>query len=76
MCLAGTVVAFWSLMQEMAGSSLFLSMNSVKTFRENSIVPHCKLLDLYGVYYYMIKYSSGSRIISTFQRNRKEDIFI
>ena len=45
MCLAGTVVAFWSLIQELAGSSPFTVMtnifslnllNSVKTFRENS----------------------------------------
>ena len=41
MCLAGTVVACWSLTQEVAGSSPFtvmkniLLLNSVKTFREN-----------------------------------------
>ena len=46
MCLAGTVVAPWSLAQEVACSSpfndkylLFMnSLNSVKTFRKNSIV--------------------------------------
>ena len=45
MCLAGVVVASWSLTQELVGSSPFndkisLSLdllNSVKTFRENSI---------------------------------------
>ena len=43
MCLAGTVVVPWSLTQELAGSNPFtvrtiiLSLNSVKTFRENSI---------------------------------------
>ena len=42
MCLAGTVVASWSLMQEVTGSSPFtvttnISVNSVKTFRENLI---------------------------------------
>ena len=45
MCLAGLVVASWSLRQEDAGSSPFTvmtnifrmnSMNSVKTFKENS----------------------------------------
>ena len=42
-CLAGTVVASWSLTQEVAGSSPFavktniLPLNSVKTFRKNSI---------------------------------------
>ena len=45
MCLAGSVVASWSLTQEMAGSSPFnekyfcqwiRSLNSVKTFRKNS----------------------------------------
>ena len=42
-CLAGTAVASWSLTQEVAGLSPFtlmtniLSVNSVKTFRENSI---------------------------------------
>ena len=45
MGLAGTVEASWSLTQEVAGSSPFtvmmniLSLNSVKTFRENSISP-------------------------------------
>ena len=43
MCLAGTVVACWSLTQEVAGSShfnviIFWSLNSVKTFRKNSSV--------------------------------------
>ena len=39
MSLAGAVVALWSLMQEMSGSSFFTitTVNSVKTFRENSI---------------------------------------
>ena len=45
MCLAGSVVAFWSLTQEVAGLSpcndkYFLSLNlldSVQTFRKNSI---------------------------------------
>ena len=46
MCLAGTVVASWSLIQEVAGSSPFTAMtnflslnllNSVKTFKKNSI---------------------------------------
>ena len=46
MCLADTVVVSWSLIQEVAGSSPFtvitnfLSLNllnSVKTFRKNSI---------------------------------------
>ena len=45
MCLAGAVVASWSLTQEVAGSSPFTVMtnilsvnvlNSVKTFRKNS----------------------------------------
>ena len=42
MCLAGAVVASWSITQEVAGSSPFtvmtniLLLNSVKTFRENS----------------------------------------
>ena len=42
-CLAGAVVASWSLMQEMAGLNPFtvmtnnFSLNSLKTFRENSI---------------------------------------
>ena len=40
MCLAGTVIASWSLTQEKAGLSPFTIMtnifvNSVKTFREN-----------------------------------------
>ena len=44
LCLAGAVVASLSLTQEVAGSSpftvmtIFLSMNSAKTFRENSNV--------------------------------------
>ena len=42
MCLVGTVVASWSLTQEVAGSNPFndkyFSVNSVKTFRKNSIV--------------------------------------
>ena len=46
MCLAGTVVAPWSLTQEVAGLNpfndkyllLMNSLNSVKTFRNNSIV--------------------------------------
>ena len=47
-CLAGAVVASWSLTQEVAGWQvralvlwwqIFLSLNSVKTFRENSINP-------------------------------------
>ena len=46
MCPAGTVVAPWSLIQEVIGSSpfndnyllLMKSLNSVKTFRKNSIV--------------------------------------
>ena len=44
MCLAGTVVASWSLRQEVAVWALllwwqiFFSLNSVKTFRENSTV--------------------------------------
>ena len=46
MCLAGAMVASWSLTQEMAGSAPFYckhfywalnSLNSVKTFRKNSI---------------------------------------
>ena len=46
MCLAGTIVAFWSLTQEVEGLSpftertIFLSLtmlNSMKTLRENSI---------------------------------------
>ena len=43
-CLAGAMVAFWSLTQEVAGSNpcdnkyLLYLLNSVKTFRENSIV--------------------------------------
>ena len=42
MCLAGTVVASSSLTQEVAGlrpfnKKYFLSLNSVKTFRKNSI---------------------------------------
>ena len=43
-CLAGTVVASWSVMQEVAGSSpytvmtnIFVAQFSVKPFRENSI---------------------------------------
>ena len=42
MCLAGTVVASWSLTQEVTGSSLFtvmaniLPLNSVKTFRNKN----------------------------------------
>ena len=42
MCLAGTVVASSSLIQELAGSNSLLKikyillLNSVKTFRENS----------------------------------------
>ena len=46
MCLAGTVVASWSLTQEVAGSSpfitrqIFLSLNPVKTFRKNAIDLH------------------------------------
>ena len=48
MCHAEAVVAFWFLTQEVAGSNPFtvmtnilslISLNSVKTFRENSIVP-------------------------------------
>ena len=41
MCLAGTVVAFWSLTQELAGSNPFTVMTNifftglVKTFRKN-----------------------------------------
>ena len=51
MCLAGAVIASWSLTQEMAGLSLFtvmtniLSLNSanwMKTFSENSIIVHCR----------------------------------
>ena len=47
MCLAGTVLASWSLTQEMAGSSPLTvmthfnplnSINSMKTFDENSFV--------------------------------------
>ena len=47
MCLAGSVVGSWSLTLEVAGSSPFTimanifslnSLNSVKTFRKNSIV--------------------------------------
>ena len=47
LCLAGAVVASWSPTQELAGSNPFTvvtnilslkSANSVKTFRENSIV--------------------------------------
>ena len=40
MCLVGAVVASWSLTQELTGSSPFndkYSLNSVKTFRKNSI---------------------------------------
>ena len=43
MCLSGTVVAFWSLTQEMAGSSPFKVMTNIfvtefsETFRKNSI---------------------------------------
>ena len=43
MCFASTVVASWSITQQVAGLSLFtvmtniFSLNSVKTFRENSI---------------------------------------
>ena len=42
MCLAGAVVASWSLIQDVAGSRPFndkylLLLNSVKTFRKNSI---------------------------------------
>ena len=49
MCLAGAVIASWSLTQEVAGSSPFTiatitlslnSANSVKTFRENSIMKY------------------------------------
>ena len=42
MCLAGAVVASWSLTQDVAGSSPFvvmtniLSLNSVKTLKKNS----------------------------------------
>ena len=42
MCLAGTVVSFWFLTQELAGSNPFTVMTNicvtelVKTFRENS----------------------------------------
>ena len=44
MCLAGTVVASWSLAQQEAGSSPFIVMtnifaNSVKTYRKNSNTP-------------------------------------
>ena len=59
MCLAGYVVASWSLTQEMAGSSSFTiatiilslnSLNSVKTFRENSIIKYqCYRLLILGV---------------------------
>ena len=52
MCLAGTVVASWSLAQGVTGSNpftvIFLSLNllnSMKTFRENSII-HPKRLRL------------------------------
>ena len=47
MCLAGTVVASWSLTQEVAGSSLFTVMTNIfvtefskfnETFKKNSIV--------------------------------------
>ena len=43
MCLAGTVIATWSLTQEMAGSNPFTVMTNIqriqgKTFRENSSV--------------------------------------
>ena len=47
MCLAGAVVAFWSLIHEMAISSPFTVMtNSMKTFKENSIISfrHASLL--------------------------------
>ena len=44
MWFAGAVVASWSLMPDVAGSSpltvmaIFLSLNSVKTFKNNSII--------------------------------------
>ena len=49
MCLAGAVVACWSLTQELAGSSPFTVMINIfvtefaelsETFRKNSIVVH------------------------------------
>ena len=46
MCLAGAVIAPWSLMQEVTGSVNFTVMTnifvteSVKTFKENSAVSH------------------------------------
>ena len=38
MCLAGATVAFWSIMQEVAGSGPFTVMTNISV-RENSIVP-------------------------------------
>ena len=57
MCLAGTVVAYWSLIQEVVGSRPFTvmtntfslnSLNSVKTFRKNVIRKACIDLSLSG----------------------------
>ena len=47
MCLAGAVIASWSLTQEVAGLSSFNVMTNIfvtefsETFRKNSIVTHC-----------------------------------
>ena len=51
MCLAGNVVVSWSLTQKVKGSkpfavrtNIFVIENSVKIFRENSIVQRPKVL--------------------------------
>ena len=49
MCVPGTLVASWSLTQEVAGSSPFTVMTNIlvtefrETFRENSIEPKCEV---------------------------------
>ena len=61
MCLAGAVVASWSLTQEVAGSGPFTVMTNIfvtefsETFRKNSIN---KLVELRSYFHF----SGGSRI--------------
>ena len=56
MCLAGAVVAPWSLTQGVAGLNPFTVMNSVKTFRKNSDRP-------------MVMYHEYQQTIGTFKEN-------